>query len=153
MGPFFFFLIAYMRGGGFSVHAKCRWGKSTLTRSLPFFFFFLRRSFSQNRLADIKTHCLEEFRRHWACLDNNNHQLWQCRRHERPFNACVYDKLVRQALRNRKSPSALPPKYTFFYFVYSYTPSRVQTEPVPFLLPSSFFCCRWADYLLFFLIF
>jgi hypothetical protein len=75
-----------------------------LTRTPPF-FSFPRLLFSQYRLADIKTHCLEEFRRHWACLDNNNHQLWQCRRHERPFNACVYDKLVRLALRTESPPS------------------------------------------------
>ncbi|KAI9655161.1 MAG: hypothetical protein M1821_005644 [Bathelium mastoideum] len=44
-------------------------------------------------LEDINKHCLEEFRKHWQCLDNNNHQLWQCRRAERPLNKCVYDSL------------------------------------------------------------
>ncbi|KAI9885314.1 MAG: hypothetical protein M1823_002899 [Watsoniomyces obsoletus] len=44
-------------------------------------------------LADINTHCLAEFRKHWACLDNNNHQLWQCRQAERKLNACVFENL------------------------------------------------------------
>ncbi|KAI7200078.1 hypothetical protein KC316_g2972, partial [Hortaea werneckii] len=37
--------------------------------------------------------CLDEFRKHWECLDNNNQQLWQCRRWERPLNKCVFDNL------------------------------------------------------------
>ncbi|KAF2859203.1 NADH dehydrogenase, alpha subcomplex, subunit 8 [Piedraia hortae CBS 480.64] len=44
-------------------------------------------------LKDINANCLEEFRRHWECLEDNNQQLWQCRRWERPFNACVFEKL------------------------------------------------------------
>lgn len=45
-------------------------------------------------LSDIDKHCLNEFRKHWECLDNNNQQLWQCRRFERPLNKCVFDNLV-----------------------------------------------------------
>lgn len=52
-----------------------------------------------NRLADINKHCLAEFRAHWQCLEDNNHQLWQCRRQERPFNKCVFDNLVRVGAR------------------------------------------------------
>ncbi|KAG9738835.1 NADH dehydrogenase, alpha subcomplex, subunit 8 [Aureobasidium sp. EXF-12298] len=44
-------------------------------------------------LSDIDKHCLDEFRKHWSCLDNNNQQLWQCRRYERPLNKCVFDNL------------------------------------------------------------
>ncbi|KAI9748608.1 MAG: hypothetical protein M1815_003115 [Lichina confinis] len=44
-------------------------------------------------IADIRNNCLEEFRRHWSCLDNNNHQLWQCRLLEKPLNACVFQSL------------------------------------------------------------
>lgn len=47
------------------------------------------------RLDDVNQHCLTEFRKHWECLDNNNQQLWQCRRWERPLNKCVFDNLVR----------------------------------------------------------
>jgi hypothetical protein len=48
-----------------------------------------------NRLDDVNKHCLAEFRKHWECLDNNNQQLWQCRKFERPLNKCVFDNLVR----------------------------------------------------------
>ncbi|GAB7365322.1 hypothetical protein MBLNU230_g6403t1 [Neophaeotheca triangularis] len=44
-------------------------------------------------LDDINKSCLAEFRKHWECLDNNNQQLWQCRRWERPLNKCVFDNL------------------------------------------------------------
>jgi len=44
-------------------------------------------------LADINKNCLEEFRTHWQCLENNNHQLWQCRRPERIMNRCVFQKI------------------------------------------------------------
>jgi NADH dehydrogenase (ubiquinone) 1 alpha subcomplex subunit 8 len=47
------------------------------------------------RLKDINENCLEAFREHWNCLDNNNHQMWQCRRPERKLNRCVFEKLVR----------------------------------------------------------
>jgi len=46
------------------------------------------------RLEDVNKSCLEEFRKHWECLDNNNQQLWQCRKWERPLNSCVFEKLV-----------------------------------------------------------
>lgn len=46
------------------------------------------------RLDDINKSCLEEFRAHWSCLENNNHQLWQCRRPERVLNRCVFQKIV-----------------------------------------------------------
>lgn len=51
----------------------------------------------ENRLDDVNKHCLAEFRKHWECLDNNNQQLWQCRKFERPLNKCVFDNLVRYA--------------------------------------------------------
>ncbi|KXS99556.1 hypothetical protein AC579_9187 [Pseudocercospora musae] len=44
-------------------------------------------------LEDINKSCLEEFKKHWQCLDNNNQQLWQCRGVERGLNKCVFDKL------------------------------------------------------------
>lgn len=45
-------------------------------------------------LKDLHSNCLDEFRKHWECLENNNHQMWQCRRRERLLNRCVFDKLV-----------------------------------------------------------
>ncbi|PQE17871.1 hypothetical protein CJF30_00010387 [Rutstroemia sp. NJR-2017a BBW] len=46
-------------------------------------------------IEDINKHCLEEFRKHWTCLDNNNQQLWQCRPQEWKLNKCVFENLVR----------------------------------------------------------
>ena len=45
-------------------------------------------------IQDINTHCLEQFRHHWKCLDTNNHQLWQCRPAEWKLNKCVFENLV-----------------------------------------------------------
>ena len=47
------------------------------------------------RLEDINKSCLDDFRKHWTCLDNNNQQMWQCRKLERRLNKCVFDNLVR----------------------------------------------------------
>lgn len=47
-----------------------------------------------HRLKDVNTHCLEQFRAHWNCLEHNNQQLWHCRRFETPLNKCVFDNLV-----------------------------------------------------------
>jgi hypothetical protein len=51
-------------------------------------------NYELNRIEDINTHCLAEFRKHWTCLDNNNQQLWQCRPAEWKLNNCVFDNLV-----------------------------------------------------------
>lgn len=48
-----------------------------------------------SRLEDINKSCLEQFRTHWQCLENNNQQLWQCRPDEWKLNKCVFEKLVR----------------------------------------------------------
>ncbi|KXX82340.1 NADH dehydrogenase [ubiquinone] 1 alpha subcomplex subunit 8 [Madurella mycetomatis] len=44
-------------------------------------------------LEDINKSCLEQFRTHWQCLENNNQQLWQCRPAEWKLNKCVYENL------------------------------------------------------------
>lgn len=46
-------------------------------------------------LEDINKSCLEQFRAHWQCLEDNNQQLWQCRPAEWKLNKCVYENLVR----------------------------------------------------------
>ncbi|KAK9352233.1 NADH-ubiquinone oxidoreductase-like protein 20.8 kDa subunit [Lipomyces doorenjongii] len=40
-------------------------------------------------LEDINKNCQAEFRKHWGCLDNENHDLSRCRLDEAPLNACV----------------------------------------------------------------
>ena len=49
------------------------------------------------RLEDVNKSCLEQFRTHWQCLENNNQQLWQCRPDEWKLNKCVFEKLVRRS--------------------------------------------------------
>jgi len=49
-------------------------------------------------IDDINKSCLEQFRSHWACLEDNNHQLWQCRPAEWKLNKCVFENLVSVAL-------------------------------------------------------
>lgn len=44
-------------------------------------------------ISDLNTHCAEAFTLHWQCLDNNNHQLFKCRKAELLLNNCVYKKL------------------------------------------------------------
>ncbi|KAF4827593.1 NADH-ubiquinone oxidoreductase 20.8 kDa subunit [Colletotrichum tropicale] len=44
-------------------------------------------------IKDINTHCLEQFRAHWTCVENRNHQLYQCRPMEWKLNKCVYENL------------------------------------------------------------
>lgn len=63
--------------------------------------------FFDSRLDDINKNCLEAFRKHWECLDQNNQQLWQCRRREMKLNGCVFDKLVSLSLLPSPPPSEL----------------------------------------------
>ncbi|KAK6521148.1 hypothetical protein TWF506_001379 [Arthrobotrys conoides] len=44
-------------------------------------------------LEDINTHCLQQFRAHWDCLEKKNHQLWKCRPQEKYLNTCVFEKM------------------------------------------------------------
>ncbi|GMM38815.1 hypothetical protein DASC09_061540 [Saccharomycopsis crataegensis] len=44
-------------------------------------------------LSDINKNCLDSFRLHWNCLEQNNHALKNCRKAEKLFNKCVFDKL------------------------------------------------------------
>ncbi|TGZ83253.1 NADH dehydrogenase, alpha subcomplex, subunit 8 [Ascodesmis nigricans] len=44
-------------------------------------------------ITDINKHCLEAFRGHWKCMDNNNMRFSPCRAQEKVFNQCVFEKL------------------------------------------------------------
>lgn len=46
------------------------------------------------RIKDINTHCLQQFKAHWECLENNNHNLYECRGPEFSLNKCVFTNLV-----------------------------------------------------------
>jgi NADH dehydrogenase (ubiquinone) 1 alpha subcomplex subunit 8 len=45
-------------------------------------------------IADINAHCSSEFKAHWKCLQNNNFGMAHCRDEEKPYNSCVFEKLV-----------------------------------------------------------
>lgn len=49
---------------------------------------------SRNSIKDINTHCLDQFKAHADCLENNNHYLFECRKAEVSLNSCIFDKLV-----------------------------------------------------------
>lgn len=49
---------------------------------------------THHSIKDINTNCLDQFKAHWECLENNNHHLWECRRPEMQLNTCVFEKLV-----------------------------------------------------------
>lgn len=57
-----------------------------------------------NRIDDLNKHCLDQFRAHWQCLENGNHQLWQCRPLEWKLNKCAYENLVRPSSPYPPSP-------------------------------------------------
>lgn len=44
-------------------------------------------------IADLNKNCAESFRLHWQCLDNNNHELFKCRKAETLLNNCVFKSL------------------------------------------------------------
>lgn len=60
---------------------------------------------TRRSIQDINTYCLEQFRSHWECLDNNNQQMWQCRPDEWRLNRCVFDNLVSPGRRARSHTS------------------------------------------------
>lgn len=55
----------------------------------------------RHSLDDLNKNCLEEFTRHWKCLDNHNQQMWQCRPFEWKLNQCAFEKIVRPLPRRR----------------------------------------------------
>ncbi|OAQ98146.1 hypothetical protein LLEC1_03073 [Akanthomyces lecanii] len=75
---------------------------------------------AQSVIKDINTHCLTEFRKHWECLDDRNHQLWQCRPAEWKLNKCVFDNLkLEKKIPDQPSnvvPVELRPKQIFADF-------------------------------------
>ncbi|CAN3357326.1 hypothetical protein DICA3_C09890 [Diutina catenulata] len=44
-------------------------------------------------LKDINTHCFDEFKLHYECLETENHRQGHCRASEKVFNKCVFDNL------------------------------------------------------------
>ncbi|KAG7147720.1 NADH-ubiquinone oxidoreductase 20.8 kDa subunit like protein [Verticillium longisporum] len=63
---------------------------------------------AQSVLQDINTHCLESFRAHWNCLENRNHQLYQCRPQEWKLNKCVFENLKLEKNIPNQRPGVTP---------------------------------------------
>ncbi|KAF1810104.1 NADH-ubiquinone oxidoreductase-like protein 20.8 kDa subunit [Eremomyces bilateralis CBS 781.70] len=59
-------------------------------------------------IDDINKHCLQQFRAHWQCLEDNNQQMWNCRTAERPFNKCVFDNLKLEKVIPGTPPNVVP---------------------------------------------
>ncbi|GAB5589369.1 ndufa8 [Umbelopsis nana] len=44
-------------------------------------------------IKKLRENCDAEFEKHWKCLDVKNQDYYQCRKEERQFNSCVFEKL------------------------------------------------------------
>jgi len=44
-------------------------------------------------IEKLRENCASEFEKHWQCLELNNQEYYLCRKPERVFNKCVFDKL------------------------------------------------------------
>ena len=82
------------------ISEKIQW----LTISLPYKWY---------RIDDINKHCLKEFRRHWACLEDNNQQMYDCRWPEQVLSHCIFQNLVRSELFSSFPTLCSPPSFPF----------------------------------------
>ncbi|CAO1630284.1 unnamed protein product [Jaminaea pallidilutea] len=48
---------------------------------------------AQDLIRKLNQNCAKEWEDHWQCLERNNQDLYLCRKPERTFNSCVFDKL------------------------------------------------------------
>ncbi|SCZ92594.1 BZ3500_MvSof-1268-A1-R1_Chr5-2g08012 [Microbotryum saponariae] len=48
---------------------------------------------AQDLITKVRSTCLAEFNAHWECLERNNQEFYLCRKPERVFNSCVFEKL------------------------------------------------------------
>lgn len=46
-----------------------------------------------HRIRKLNSTCAKEWQEHFECLERQNHELYLCRKPERTFNSCVFDKL------------------------------------------------------------
>lgn len=83
-------------------------------------------------LEDINQHCYIEFRRHWTCLERNNHQLFQCRPQEWNLSKCVYHtlKLVKEV---PDQPTTSTPVHLRQKMIYAH--KRISNRHEPFVPP------------------
>ncbi|GAA5998081.1 coiled-coil-helix-coiled-coil-helix domain-containing protein [Rhodotorula paludigena] len=48
---------------------------------------------AQDLIAKVRSTCLKEFDAHWQCLERNNQEFYLCRKEEKVYNGCVFEKL------------------------------------------------------------
>ncbi|THH30323.1 hypothetical protein EUX98_g3849 [Antrodiella citrinella] len=48
---------------------------------------------AQDLITKMRENCLQDFDKHWNCLEKNNHEYNRCRKVERPLNKCMFEKL------------------------------------------------------------
>ena len=53
------------------------------------------RARSHDSFGKLGMSCGDEWKAHWTCLENSNHEFSRCRKVEKPFNDCVFEQLVR----------------------------------------------------------
>ncbi|KNC85175.1 NADH dehydrogenase (ubiquinone) 1 alpha subcomplex 8 [Sphaeroforma arctica JP610] len=41
----------------------------------------------------LKDNCNAEFTAHWQCLDTSNQENWKCRKTQKAFDDCVFQKM------------------------------------------------------------
>ncbi|ERS96938.1 NADH dehydrogenase (ubiquinone) 1 alpha subcomplex 8 [Sporothrix schenckii 1099-18] len=94
-------------------------------------------------LDDINKNCLESFRQHWQCLENNNQQLWQCRPEEWTLNKCVFEKLnLEKTIPDAAKGTPIHLRKTQIYAHYNrpgevFVPPKSAAAPVAAAAPSS----------------
>ncbi|CAL1700194.1 unnamed protein product [Somion occarium] len=48
---------------------------------------------AQDMITKMRENCLQEWDKHWNCLELNNHEYYMCRKPERTLNKCMFEKL------------------------------------------------------------
>ncbi|KJY01620.1 hypothetical protein TI39_contig285g00037 [Zymoseptoria brevis] len=83
-------------------------------------------------IEDINKSCLDVFRTHWKCLDNNNQQLWQCRAAERQLNKCVFENLKLEktipGAPENETPVHLRKKQIYAHSLYALTTAMLYAD-------------------------
>jgi NADH dehydrogenase (ubiquinone) 1 alpha subcomplex subunit 8 len=82
-------------------------------------------------LNDLTAQCLKEFRSHWQCLDNQNHQLYQCREAEWKLNKCAFDKLGLEKVVPDQPPNRVPVHLRTKQVFADYSIGHVEPFPAP----------------------
>ncbi|KAK3372155.1 hypothetical protein B0H63DRAFT_483968 [Podospora didyma] len=84
-------------------------------------------------IDDINKSCLQQFRAHWECLEDNNQQLWQCRPAEWKLNKCVFENLKMEKVIPDQ-PKNSTPVHLRPHQIYAHRP--IPREETPWIPPT-----------------